>query len=283
MILLIAVFFLWLLFILSAFIWLIVKVVHKLKKQTSWFEVFLPFSILTFLTWPMLGQPIADDLSCRTAGLQLSPPIDAKNEGVYWNSINPSANVYSMGFPYTTNNSNTMIMAVLRRALLEGRIAYLEFPAAPNNYQRILLTQTDGIDVEKTHCFSDLEGNNYKPENMDKVCIAYQLITEVSSRYEIVTHSLDQYNTGSLEIIDRNKLIFNKIAKYSIGSVSSSRWVSRLPTPSCTPDKLDSLPLSNLILMQFTDKAGNVSERKDLVKFEDLNWSPSELPNIGVH
>lgn len=273
----------WLGLILSAFVWFVVKFKQTLRKKASWFATLLPFGVFTFLTWPMLGQPIADELSCRSAGLQLSPPIDAKKEGVYWHSIKPSPNAYSMGFVHEKNNTTPMIMAVLRRALLEGRIAYLELPAGPSNYQRIILTKTRGIDVGKTHCFSDLEGNNVSPENWPEVCIAYQTVSDISSRYEIITRPLDKYNTGSLTIVDRSKGIFNKVAKYSIGSVSSSEMIPRIPTPSCTTEKLDNLPLSNLILMQFTDKVGKVYSRRDIVNFNDLYWRPLETPNVGAY
>lgn len=275
----------WLGLILSTIVWFVVKVtqVFTNKNQINWFATLLPLGVFAFLTWPMLGQPIKDELSCRFASLQLSPPIDAKKEGVYWHSINPNPNAYSMGFVYEKNNSNQMIMAVLRRALLEGRIAYLELPAGPSNYQRILLTKTRGIDVGKTHCFSDLGGENVSPENWPEICIAYQTVSEISSRYEIITSQLDKYNTGELKIIDRNQFLFNTIAKYSIGSVSSRGMIPRVPTPSCTPDKLDSLPISNLILMQFIDKSGKVYSRKDIVKFTDLYWSPIDIPEVGAY
>lgn len=275
----------WLGLILSTFVWLVVKVKQAVanKKQTNWLAILLPLGVFIFLTLPMFGQPIADELSCRFAGIHLSPPVDAKKEGIYWHSISPNPNAYSMGFVYEKNNSTPAIMAVLRRALLEGRFAYLELPAGSSNYQRILLTRTRGIDNGKTHCLSDLEGNNVSPENWPDVCIAYQTVPDISSRYEIITRKLDNYNTGSLTIIDRSKVFSNQIAKYSIGSVSSSEMIPRLPTPSCTPEKLDSLPLSNLILMQFTDRMGKVFSRNDIVKFEDQYWRPLETPDVGTY
>lgn len=267
---------LWLGLILATFIWFVLKFKLALskKKRINWIATLLPLGVFTLLTWPMLGQPIADELSCRSAGLELSPPIDAKREGVYFNS--PNRRIGSV-------NDSTPIMAVLRRALLEGRIAYIEFPDGSSNYRRILLTKTRGMDVGKTHCDSDLRGQGVSPENWPEVCIAYQLAPEISSRYEIITSGLDKYNTRSLTIIDRSKLLFNKVAKYSRGSVTHSEMIPRIPTPSCTPERLDRLPLSNLILMQFTDKAGKVLSRKNIVKFDDLYWSPSEIPNVGAY
>lgn len=273
----------WLGLIVLAFGWFcfeLYSLARVQKNTTKWGRLLAAAGVLTFITWPMLGQSIKEELSCRLAGLEVSQPIDASKEGLFWRSVIPNANAYSMGFVHYPDYNGHMMMATVRRALLEGRFAYLEFPAGPKNYQRVFLAKTRGLDYSNTHCFNTLQGESVGPENWPEICVAYEEVSKISSRYELITSSYDKYNLDGVKIIDRTNLISNVIAKYTRGFKTSSQIIPALPTPSCISEKLDGLPLFNLILMQFTDASGKVYSRKELVKFEDLKWSPADIANI---
>lgn len=276
-------FLFWLAVIISVFGWFCFELyglTHVPKNIKKWGRLLSSAAAMTLVTWPMLGQSIKDELGCKFAGLEVSKPIDARNEGLFWQSVTPNANAYSMGFVHNSDYNGHMMMATIRRALLEGRFSYLEFPAGPKNYQRVFLAKTRGLDYSNTHCFNDMKGENVGPENWPQICVAYEEVSKISSKYELITSYYDNYHLKGVKIIDRTKFISNVIAKYARGFKNSSQMIPALATPSCTLDKLDDMPLFSLVIMQFSDSFGKVSSRKELVKFEDLNWSPADLNNV---
>lgn len=273
----------WLGLIVLAFGWFcfeLYSLARVPKNITRWTRLLISVGALTLVTWPMIGQPIKEEFGCRLAGLELSPPIDASKEGLFWRSVIPSADAYSMGFVHYPDYSGHMMMATVRRALLEGRFAYLELPAGPGSYQRIFLAKTRGLDYSNTHCFNTMDGENVGPENWPEICVAYEEISEISSRYELIPSYQNKYHLNGVKIIDRTKLLSSIIAKYTRGTKTSSQMIPTLKTLSCTPEKLDHLPLFNLTLMQFSDASGKVLSRNELTKFEDLKWSPTNTASV---
>ena len=187
----------WLALIAATGIWLTAKLIHLLVKPNSiasWLSLAFPTATFALISWPVLGQSIVDEIGCRAAGLTISEPIDARSEGVYWRSHVPRVDTYSKGFSIGNDAERQILAGTLLRALVEGRIAYIEIPyksdqgRGPQGGTKVKLFYTSASNPE-AECYIGPEHRSemgYVASQMPlNTCIAMEESDGISSRYEM--------------------------------------------------------------------------------------------------
>jgi hypothetical protein len=276
---------LWLALIAGFAVWLAIRAV-KWKQGGSPKRLIAPVLSLMVVTGPLWAEAIKEEIDCRMAGLALSSPIAAAEEGLYWRSHESLSISYSGGIPY--DQRRHLATLSLLRSLVEGRIGFLEVPYAPKGEgggkettnQKLYFARKGPqvecwLDPEST---TDTRGFGYLARTLPPgTCVAWEQTGGTGARFEMHARS----SVRAIAIKDRKA--DKDVASYWYAAVDKEETILRLygirklRPVSCTPDRLDGKPAVHLAEMLFPAADGKVVSREDLARHAGEPWRPVTL------
>lgn len=232
------------------------------------------------LTGPLWVEAVKEEIDCRIAGLGVDAPIHAADEGIYWRSHDPRHDILGPAYDYRREVAMSLL-----RGLVEGRIGYLEVPYAAE------AERGSGSEVTNRK-FYFARKENTQVECQDGIvanlppgtCIASESTPDTQARFEMRARPSGR----AIAIKDRNT--GKDVGSYWYAKINRSETLlvvfglQKLRPISCSPEKLDPLPASNLVPMVFRSGDGMVVSRDGLVEFARAAWRPItlELPDDMV-
>lgn len=285
----------WCLLLLMPFVWLLALLSRWLLsdrrlRALPWILV-APSMTFALVSFPLWGPSLLDDYQCKSAGTSLSP-VDARNEGLYWESHVPDAQAYGNGLRDGDTVLRRRVAKEVFRALVEGRIAFVEIPYEPREagvdetkraHQRFVFAREDDRQAE---CWIGGDARDYGQMHEVRrhlppgTCIAWELTTGIQSRYRF-EGSLSEKNEGHRFAI-RDIASGKVVGSHSFGRAERGETllmhydIRKLPSPHCTADKVDPTPAGYLPALVFADRNGHVVDKAELALHEAVAWKPVE-------
>ena len=223
------------------------------------------------------------EIDCRNAGLLLSAPQPANTDGLFWDSRNGAYHVGIQGGGGLTQG--------IVRALVEGRIAYVEVPSEPIKNPKRIINQKVYVSsraIAGSLCLDGAIGATFG-QLPGKYCVASQIVENMNTRYELVGHLGADKDGTKLSIKDRTT--GSTIGRYSFvkstyvnPTLLALFGIASMQPSSCRPVMTDSQPALFLVEMVFPHLDGS---RPDPSKLGEHFLSPwrvhiSVAPEVAI-
>lgn len=218
----------------------------NLVRMTALLALFLVVS------WPELGGRLAYRWKCRSAGLQLAAPIDARDSGY----LLAGAYAWPGGFSYFRHGVLDLVL---------GRVRFFEAEESPGRYTRYLIGDAQRSDCIERALYEEKLADIALPAGH---CLVAQRAPVPQSRFELTGYAATEV-PGEVSVRER-ALGADAEPAARFRWHRPPAWLGQAPHDRACPVDVEATPwhaLWNLSSFVFVDAEGRVLREPDL---EDL-------------
>lgn len=164
-----------------------------------------PLILMVVLTLPLWIEAVLLEIRCRSTGLVVNKKFPSTSDGVFWQTHFVDPHAYSSGIDLGSGPLRQAFARGALRALVEGRIAYLEIPYEPVIDPQKILNQKIFVASrarQGSQCLPEDIGNawNHLPPDL---CIAWETAEGLKTRFKVVDLLGEGKNATTVGIVDR--------------------------------------------------------------------------------